>query len=112
MLQPTGLAVLDALGLGQQIRSLGARIDRLTGTDARSGRKVLDVSYAPFLCRALTPFYQSDSRLMPILRDLLVAGTARIPPIQWLLAGMVSGQLLSTLSRLQLETERLREVVA
>ncbi len=47
MLQPTGLAVLDALGLGQDIAALGARIERLVGTDSRSGRTVLEVGYRP-----------------------------------------------------------------
>lgn len=47
MLQPTGLAVLDALGLRGEIVALGARVDRLIGTDSRSGRTVLDVGYGP-----------------------------------------------------------------
>lgn len=46
ILQPTGLAVLDWLGLGDKLRSLGARIDRLFGTSSESGRTVLDVRYA------------------------------------------------------------------
>ncbi len=45
ILQPTGLAVLDWLGLGQKIRARGARIDRLTGTSSGTGRTVLDVRY-------------------------------------------------------------------
>ncbi|WP_373504747.1 FAD-dependent oxidoreductase [Aestuariivirga sp.] len=45
ILQPTGLAVLDWLGLGQRIRGLGARIDRLYGKASGSGRVVLDVRY-------------------------------------------------------------------
>ncbi|MBO6716772.1 MAG: FAD-dependent monooxygenase [Rhizobiaceae bacterium] len=45
ILQPTGLTVLDALGLRGQIEALGARIDRLHGTDSASGRTVLDVRY-------------------------------------------------------------------
>jgi 2-polyprenyl-6-methoxyphenol hydroxylase-like FAD-dependent oxidoreductase len=45
ILQPTGLSVLSALGLYPRIRALGHRIDRLWGTDARSGRPVLDVRY-------------------------------------------------------------------
>lgn len=45
MLQPTGLAVLAALGLRQPIAALGARVERLIGTDSRSGRTVLDVGY-------------------------------------------------------------------
>lgn len=46
ILQPTGLSVLAALGLLGRILNLGHRIDRLLGTDARSGRTVLDVRYA------------------------------------------------------------------
>ncbi|MEM9121834.1 MAG: NAD(P)/FAD-dependent oxidoreductase [Pseudomonadota bacterium] len=46
MLQPTGLAVLDAMGLGPAIRSLGAPINRLHGTALPSGRPVLDVRYS------------------------------------------------------------------
>ncbi|MET3523465.1 FAD-dependent oxidoreductase [Mesorhizobium abyssinicae] len=45
ILQPTGLSVLAELGLLGDILSLGSRIDRLHGADARSGRTVLDVRY-------------------------------------------------------------------
>ena len=45
ILQPTGLTVLDDLGLLAEIRALGSRIDRLYGADAASGRTVLDVRY-------------------------------------------------------------------
>lgn len=45
ILQPTGLSVLHMLGLYGVIRGLGHRIDRLWGTDVRSGRAVLDVRY-------------------------------------------------------------------
>ncbi|WP_411032559.1 FAD-dependent oxidoreductase [Shinella sp. BYT-45] len=45
LMQPTGLTVLDALGLSCAIHALGNRIDRLHGADAGSGRTVLDVRY-------------------------------------------------------------------
>lgn len=45
ILQPTGLSVLAELGLYDRIMGLGHRIDRLWGTDVRSGRAVLDVRY-------------------------------------------------------------------
>ncbi|MEK1870461.1 MAG: NAD(P)/FAD-dependent oxidoreductase [Ensifer adhaerens] len=45
MLQPTGLTVLNTLGLLQPMLVLGSRIDRLYGADAKSGRTVLDVRY-------------------------------------------------------------------
>jgi 2-polyprenyl-6-methoxyphenol hydroxylase-like FAD-dependent oxidoreductase len=46
MLQPTGMAVLDKLGLSDALLNTGARIDRLFGQAAPSGRTVLDVQYA------------------------------------------------------------------
>ncbi len=46
MIQPTGLAVLQALGLDGAIVRGGARIDRLFGRAMPSGRTVLDVRYA------------------------------------------------------------------
>ena len=44
MLQPTGLAVLERLGLAEAAVACGARIDRLFGK--AGGRTVLDVRYA------------------------------------------------------------------
>ncbi|GAB5458463.1 MAG: NAD(P)/FAD-dependent oxidoreductase [Henriciella sp.] len=46
MLQRTGLAVLDELGLRPKIDALGSRIDRLWGLTTPSMRPVLDVRYA------------------------------------------------------------------
>ena len=45
MLQPTGLHVLDRLGLTRAVEALGQPIDRLFGREARRGRIVLDVNY-------------------------------------------------------------------
>jgi 2-polyprenyl-6-methoxyphenol hydroxylase-like FAD-dependent oxidoreductase len=45
ILQPTGLTVLHHLGLLGEIMALGCRIERLHGSDAKSGRTVLDVRY-------------------------------------------------------------------
>src|SRR5687768_7885346 len=46
MIQPSGLAVLRAMRLDGKILAAGARIDRLFGQSALSGRTVLDVRYA------------------------------------------------------------------
>lgn len=46
MIQPTGLAVLEALGLGTETLGLASRVERLFGRAAPSGRVVLDVRYA------------------------------------------------------------------
>ena len=44
LLQPTGQAVMRALGLLETVADLGHRVNRLDGRD-RKGRRVLDVSY-------------------------------------------------------------------
>ena len=46
MIQPTGLAVLRQLGVGEALLDHGARIDRLHGEAGSSGRVVLDVRYS------------------------------------------------------------------
>lgn len=45
MLQPTGLAVLDALDLTPAVEAMAQPIDHLFGREARRGRIVLDVRY-------------------------------------------------------------------
>ncbi|MEO5624897.1 MAG: NAD(P)/FAD-dependent oxidoreductase [Dokdonella sp.] len=45
LLQPTGLGVLDALGLGEAALANGARIERLHGVNS-AGRLVMDMRYA------------------------------------------------------------------
>lgn len=46
ILQPTGLGVLEVLGIKDRIETLGARIERLFGKVVPSGRTVLDVRYS------------------------------------------------------------------
>ena len=46
LLQPTGLAVLAALGLGEAVGARGAPVRRLYGERADTGQAVLDVAYA------------------------------------------------------------------
>lgn len=46
ILQPVGMAVLDALGAGEAMRARGAPIARLFGLSAQSKAVVLDVRYA------------------------------------------------------------------
>jgi 2-polyprenyl-6-methoxyphenol hydroxylase-like FAD-dependent oxidoreductase len=45
VIQPVGLAVLDALGAGAAVRAAGAPLTRLLGHESGTGRPVLDVSY-------------------------------------------------------------------
>ncbi len=45
VLQPTGLAVLQQMGLREQIEDLGHRIDAMQGRIAPAGKSVLDIRY-------------------------------------------------------------------
>src|SRR5262249_40902678 len=54
ILQPVGLHVLDRIGVGDRLRGLGARIERLYGKVTPSQRVVLDVRYRALGPNALT----------------------------------------------------------
>ena len=45
VIQPVGLAVLDAIGAGSHARQMGNQITAMRGREADGGRKVLEVSY-------------------------------------------------------------------
>ncbi|MBK4216281.1 FAD-dependent monooxygenase [Paracoccus caeni] len=45
VIQPVGLAVLDILGAGEQARALSSPVQHMLGHEAKSGRRILDVSY-------------------------------------------------------------------
>jgi 2-polyprenyl-6-methoxyphenol hydroxylase-like FAD-dependent oxidoreductase len=47
---------------------------------------------------AFTPMYQSDSRLLPPLRDHLLAPLSRLPGIRHILTALVSGDMLPPLA--------------
>nr|WP_163960217.1 NAD(P)/FAD-dependent oxidoreductase [Sphingomonas insulae] len=71
MIQPTGLAVLRALGLDDPLVGRSARIDRLFGT--ASGRVVLDVGYATLAQRGLCGFGVHRATLFAVLHDAVMA---------------------------------------
>ena len=55
------------------------------------------------LSLTLTPFYQSDSRWLPALRDILVPIATTVPPLPQFLAALVAGRLLYPLKTLELK---------
>lgn len=55
----------------------------------------------------LMPFYQSASRFLPILRDLVVPIATSLPPLPQFLAALVAGKLLNPLKRLGLSAVRI-----
>jgi 2-polyprenyl-6-methoxyphenol hydroxylase-like FAD-dependent oxidoreductase len=90
--QGANMALLDAAALSTALAESGSIPDALE-TYARLRR--WHVRLYQFLSLTLTPFYQSDGTLLPLVRDVLVSAVSKVPPVPWMLAGMVSGQLLS-----------------
>ena len=72
MIQPTGQAVLDALGLGR-IRDIGAPIERLIGHAVPSGRTALSVRYAALGRRAGTGLGVHRASLFNLLFETVQA---------------------------------------
>ena len=82
------MALLDAAALAHALeRSAG--IDDALEAYARARRTHVRIFQA--LSYMFTPFYQSDSTVLPFLRDRLVATIAKIPPAPQFLASMVAG---------------------
>ena len=73
MMQPTGMAVLDALGLGETMRQRGAVVGRLFGASAPSGRVVLDVRYAALGRKGGCGYGVHRAALFQVLHDAVVA---------------------------------------
>ena len=103
--QGANMALLDAraLALALECESIEAALDRYVGLRRWHVRLYQALSYA------FTPFYQSDSIVLPLLRDFMVAFVARVPPAPRFLAAMVAGSLLSPVRRLELKPAPTRE---
>ena len=72
MIQPTGLAVLDQLGLAGKALAAGARVDRLHGRNAR-GQVVLDARYADFRRAPIFGIGIHRASLFTVLHDAVRA---------------------------------------
>ena len=88
--QGANMALLDVQALTQAFED---KADLEDAVMAYARKRRFHVKLYQALSRAFTPFYQSDSVLLPVARDYLVAGLSRLPLAQRLLATIVSGRL-------------------
>ncbi len=98
--QGVNMALLDAYALAKGLReetALPAALARY-----RAARRT-HVRLYQAASLVLTPFYQSDGRLVPLLRDTLVPTIAKIPPAPAILANLVAGRVGDPLGHLQLD---------
>lgn len=99
--QGANMALLDARALYLGLRDHPGNLAKALARYAALRRWHVRLYQA--LSAMFTPFYQSDSRVLPAIRDVFVSGLARIPPAPQFLAAMVSGSLLWPLKRLELK---------
>ncbi|MGV8953553.1 MAG: FAD-dependent oxidoreductase, partial [Cypionkella sp.] len=99
--QGANMALLDARALYVGLRDNGDDLDAALAH--YGGLRRGHVRLYQALSAMFTPFYQSDSRVLPVIRDVFVSLLARIPPAPQFLAAMVSGSLLSPIKKLGLE---------
>jgi salicylate hydroxylase len=92
--QGANMALLDALALARALQTEGALLERLM--HYRRLRfwhvRLFQAASAMF-----TPFYQSDSRLLPFVRDWLAAPISRLPVADRVLARLVAGMTVAPL---------------
>lgn len=97
------MALLDAAALNYALIGTD-RVDTALEAYVRARRWHVRVFQA--LSLMLTPFYQSDSTVMPFVRDRLVASVAKIPPVPNILASMVAGTVVDPFRRIGIKEAR------
>ena len=94
--QGANMAMLDALALAKALASPGSLNEQLQ-CYARMRHwhvRVFQAASATF-----TPFYQSDSRLLPFLRDWLASPLSQMPIGNSILVRLVSGMTVAPIAR-------------
>lgn len=97
--QGANMALLDARALAHALET-SADVESALLAYARMRRWHVRVFQA--MSWMFTPFYQSDSELLPVVRDRLVATIARVPPAPQFLASLVAGTLIDPFRRIGL----------
>jgi 2-polyprenyl-6-methoxyphenol hydroxylase-like FAD-dependent oxidoreductase len=101
--QGANMALLDALALARALQGAGTLLERLM----RYKRlRFWHVRLFQAASAMFTPFYQSDSRVLPFVRDWLAAPVSRLPVGDMVLARLVAGMTVSPLGSSPFESYR------
>jgi salicylate hydroxylase len=103
MIQPTGYAVLQKLGLADTLLDLGARVSRLHGEAGNSGRVVLNVRYEALGTQAGFGIGVHRATLFALLHDAVTAEGIDVETGRCIVGSEVSS---GSRRRLQLEGGR------
>ncbi|GHA51694.1 glutamate synthase [Amylibacter ulvae] len=88
--QGANMALLDAYAMAESLRT---KPSNALENYARARKWHAGIYQA--MSWAFTPMYQSDSRLLPILRDYLLAPASVVPPVPQILTKLVCGSLVN-----------------
>jgi 2-polyprenyl-6-methoxyphenol hydroxylase-like FAD-dependent oxidoreductase len=91
--QGANMAMLDALALARALRLPVAE-----ALPAYAAMRRWHVRAYQGMSAIFTPMYQSDSRVLPILRDYMLAPSARLPVVRTVLTNLVSGDMIPPLA--------------
>ena len=94
--QGANMALLDAWALAD---SLDRAVSVSSGVAGAVAMRRGHVRLYQWLTALFTPVYQSDSRILPFLRDRLVGPLSKLWPATWIQAAMVSGLIGNPLGR-------------
>ena len=94
--QGANMALLDALALAEALRLHPLE----TALSAYMRARRWHVAIYQAMSWAFTPQYQSDSRILPLLRDRVLFPVSMIPPVPRLLTALVRGSMINPLGRL------------
>ena len=94
--QGANMALLDSLALVHALDSSKPLSDSLRNY---ARMRYWHVRLFQWASATFTPFYQSDSRILPIVRDWLAAPASRLPIADTILARLVSGMTTAALAR-------------
>lgn len=98
--QGANMALLDAWSLARSLRQASDVRDAI---DAAIAARRRHVRLYQALTAMFTPVYQSDSRVLPFVRDSLVGPLSKLWPATWIQAAMVSGLIGDPLPALGLD---------
>jgi 2-polyprenyl-6-methoxyphenol hydroxylase-like FAD-dependent oxidoreductase len=98
--QGANMALLDVAALDLALSRHGELADALA---AYARLRRFHVRFYQLVSAAFTPFYQSDDRVRPALRDALFDRVTKVPGVAPALARLVAGRMLDPLRRLGLE---------
>jgi 2-polyprenyl-6-methoxyphenol hydroxylase-like FAD-dependent oxidoreductase len=98
--QGANMALLDAASLASAL-CREATIDDAIARHLAQRR--LHIRFYQLLSRVLTPFYQSDSTILPFSRDMLIGPATKLPIVRSLITTLVTGELLNPVGRIALD---------